>query len=208
MILETIIVGALSVNCYIVGCEAARTAAVIDPGDDDARIMAVIKEKGLTLKYIILTHSHFDHAGAAKSLQDETGARVLVHAKDEPMLKNMEAQAALFGMKTNPAPRVDGHIKDGDVIKVGNVEMQVIETPGHTAGGVSLYVEKEGALFTGDTLFWGSIGRTDLPGGDYKTIIGSLKDRLGKLPDDTRVFSGHGDDTTIGFEKEQNPFFE
>lgn len=208
MILETIIVGALSVNCYLVGCELTHAAAVIDPGDEPEKIMKALDAHGLKLEYIILTHSHFDHAGAAKALQEKTGAKVLVHAKDEPMLINMEVQATLFGMKVPPPPRVDGHIKEGDVIKFGRLEMSVIETPGHTAGGVSLYMEKQGVVFTGDTLFWGSIGRTDLPGGDYPTIIGSLKKKLGALPDKTVVYSGHGDDTTIGFEKQQNPFFE
>jgi len=208
LILETIIVGALSVNCYIVGCEKTHEAAVIAPGDDAARIMTVVESKGLRLKYIILPHGHFDHAGAAKALQEKTGAKVLVHEADGFLLKNMEAQAALFAMSAPPAPKVDGCIKEGDTIKVGELTMRIIETPGHSQGGVSIYMPAEGVVFTGDTLFWGSIGRTDLPGGDYKAIISSLKDKLGSLPDETVVYPGHGDDTTIGFEKEQNPFFE
>ncbi len=208
MILETIIVGALSVNCYVVGCDKTREAAVIDPGDDARKILSVVKEKGFNLKYIILTHGHFDHAGAAKTIQEETGAKVLVHKADGHLLMNMEAQAALFGMSASPAPKVDGYIKEGDEIKVGELTMRIIETPGHTLGGVSIYMPGEGTVFTGDTLFWGSIGRTDLPGGDYESIIRSIKEKLGALPDDTVVYSGHGDDTTIGFEKEQNPFFE
>jgi len=208
MILETIVVGALSVNCFIVGCDATKLAAVIDPGDDAARILKVIDERGLKLKYIILTHAHFDHAGAAKELQEKTGAEVLVHKLDEGMLINMEAQAAIFGMSTPPAPRVDWYMKEGDIIEVGQLRMRVMETPGHTQGGVSLYMEKEKVVFTGDTLFWGSIGRTDLPGGDYATIMHSLKVKLGSLPDDTTVYCGHGDETEIGFEKRENPFFE
>lgn len=208
MIIETIVVGALAVNCYIVGCTNSHEAAVIDPGDDDAKIMSVIKEKGFKLKYIILTHAHFDHVGAAKKLQDLTHAKVLLSEKDASLLKNTAAQAALFGM-TAPAPPVpDEFVKEGDVIKVGNTLLRVIETPGHSLGGISLYIEKAKVVFTGDTLFWGSIGRTDLPGGDFNTIIHSVKKKLGALPEDTRVLSGHGDETTIGFEKEQNPFFE
>jgi hydroxyacylglutathione hydrolase len=208
MILETIVVGALAVNCYIVGSTTTHEAAVIDPGDDAAKIMALLEKKGLKLKYIILTHAHFDHAGAAKTLQHKTHAKVLVDEKDAELLKNTAAQAAIFNMTAPPPPVPDKFVKEGDVIDVGGIKMKVIETPGHTRGGISLYVEKEHVVFTGDTLFWGSIGRTDLPGGDYNTIIHSIKKKLGSLPDDTRVLSGHGDETTIGFEKQQNPFFE
>jgi hydroxyacylglutathione hydrolase len=208
MILETIVVGALAVNCYIVGCEKTHEAAVIDPGDDAAKITSALKKDGLKLKYIILTHAHFDHAGAAKELKEHTGARVLVHEKDAALLMNTEAQAALFGMHAAPAPKPDGFVKEGDVVKVGDLRLKVIETPGHTPGGISIYIASEKVVFTGDTLFWGSIGRTDLPAGNYKTIIHSLKVKLGALPDDTKVYPGHGDDTSIGFEKEQNPFFE
>ncbi|MGC2423523.1 MAG: MBL fold metallo-hydrolase [Nitrospirota bacterium] len=208
MILETIAVGALAVNCYIVGSEAAHEAAVIDPGDDAARITSVLHRRGLNLKYIILTHAHFDHAGAAKELFEKTFASVMVHEKDAALLKNISVQAALFGMNVDEPPRPDIFLKGGDKIEVGDVEMEVIETPGHTPGGISLYIKKAHVVFTGDTLFWGSIGRTDLPGGDYNTIIHSLKDKLGNLPDDTKVYPGHGDDTTIGFEKKQNPYFE
>jgi len=208
MILETIVVGALAVNCYLVGSATTHEAVVIDPGDDAAKIMAVIKNKGLTLKYIVFTHGHFDHSGAALELHKETGAKVLVNEKDAALLKNAAAQAAFFGMKANAAPKPDGFLKEGNIVKVGELEFKVIETPGHSQGCISLYMKKQRMVFTGDTLFWGSIGRTDLPGGDYKTIIHSLKVKLGALPDDTKVYPGHGDDTTIGFEKQQNPYFE
>jgi len=208
MILETIVVGALSVNCYVVGCDETKLAAVIDPGDQAEKILQVINDHGLKLKYIILTHAHFDHAGAAKQLHDATGAEVLIHPEGEVMLKNIEVQAALFAMPAPPAPKPDGYIRDGDVLEVGNIRMKVIGTPGHSLDGISLYLEKEGVVFTGDTLFWGSIGRTDLPGGDYAAIMDSLKKKLGSLPDETVVYSGHGDETEIGFEKRENPFFE
>ncbi|MGA2192142.1 MAG: MBL fold metallo-hydrolase [Nitrospirota bacterium] len=208
MILETVVVGALAVNCYIVGSSSAHEAAAIDPGDDAARIMAAINRHGLKLKYIIFTHGHFDHVGAGKELKEATHAEVLINEKDAELLKNNAVQAALFGMKTKPAPKPDKYLKEGDIIKFGEVELTVIETPGHTRGGISLYSKKDGVVFTGDTLFWGSIGRTDLPGGDYKTIINSLKTKLGRLPDSTRVYPGHGDSTTISFEKQQNPYFE
>ncbi len=208
MIIETVVVGPLAVNCYVTASETTREAAVIDPGGDAGKISDVLRKDNLKLKYIILTHAHFDHAGAAAELQEETGAQVLAHEKDALLLKNTDAQAALFGMQTSRPPRPDYFLKGGDSIKIGDVEMEVIETPGHTPGGISLYVKDAKVVFTGDTLFWGSIGRTDLPGGDFNTIIHSLKDKLGRLPDDTKVYPGHGDDTTIGLEKQQNPYFE
>ena len=208
MILETIVVGPLAVNCVIAGCEDTLEAAVIDPGDDAARILAALDARRLKLRYIILTHGHFDHADAAGELRRATGAEVLVNEGDAPLLLNTDVQAAFFGMKASPAPGSDRFIADGEIIKVGALSMEVMETPGHTPGGISLYIPAERVVFTGDTLFWGSIGRTDLPGGDYNTIIRSLKEKLGRLPDDTRVIPGHGDETEIGFEKKQNPFFE
>ncbi len=208
MILKTLVVGPLAVNCYIIASGTTHEAAIIDPGDDAGKITAALQKDNLKLKYIILTHAHFDHAGAARELQDETGAQVMVHENDALLLKNTAAQAALFGMQTASPPKPDYFLKGGDGIKIGDVEMEVIETPGHTPGGISLYVKDAKVVFTGDTLFWGSIGRTDLPGGDFNTIIHSLKDKLGRLPDDTKVYPGHGDDTTIGLEKRQNPYFE
>ncbi|MBI5189638.1 MAG: MBL fold metallo-hydrolase [Nitrospirae bacterium] len=208
MILKTIIVGALAVNCYVAGCDKTRMAAVIDPGDDAAEILAVLKDGGLTLKYIILTHAHFDHSGAALELQKRTGAKVLIHKDDADMLSQTAAQGAMFGMAVSPPPKPDGYLKDGETLKVGELILEVIETPGHSKGGISVYARKEGAVFTGDTLFWGSVGRTDLPGGDYTALMHSLKVRLASLPDNTVVYPGHGDDTTIGFEKEQNPFLD
>ena len=208
MIFQTVVVGPLAVNCYIAGSEITREAAVIDPGGDAGKIIEGLQKNNLKLKYIILTHAHFDHAGAAAELQEETGAQVMVHENDAILLKNTDAQAALFGMQTARPPKPDYFLKGGDRIKISDVEMEVIETPGHTPGGISLYVKDAEAVFTGDTLFWGSIGRTDLPGGDFNTIIHSLKDKLGRLPDDTKVYPGHGDDTTIGLEKQQNPYFE
>ncbi len=208
MIFKTLVVGPLAVNCYILASDKTHEAVIIDPGDDAEKITAALRKDNLKLKYIILTHAHFDHAGAARELQDETGAQVMAHEKDALLLKNTAAQAALFGMQTARPPKPDYFLKGGDRIKTGDVEMEVIETPGHTPGGISLYVKDVKVVFTGDTLFWGSIGRTDLPGGDFDTIIHSLKDKLGRLPDDTKVYSGHGDDTTIGLEKRQNPYFE
>ena len=208
MILELVVVGALAVNCYVVGSNKTLDAVVIDPGDDAHKIIAAIQRHNLNLKYIILTHGHFDHVGAAKALKEATGAHVLIHKSDEELLAHAESSAAMFGMKAPPSPKPDGYMKEGDAISFGDLSMTVIETPGHTPGGVSLYMKKQGVVFTGDTLFWGSIGRTDLPGGDYKAIMNSLKNKLAHLPDSTTVLCGHGDETSIGFEKEQNPYLD
>lgn len=208
MILETLVVGALSVNCYLIGCEQTHEAAVIDPGDNAARIKAALDGKALKLAYILLTHGHCDHFGAARDLQEKTGAKVLLGEKDAFLLKDIAAQAAFFNMPPVPAPQQVGFVKEGDVLSVGRLKLRIIETPGHSPGGLSIYLAEEGVVFTGDTLFWGAIGRTDLPGADQRLILESLKKKLGALPDATQVYPGHFDETSIGFEKEQNPFFE
>ena len=208
MIIETLVVGAMMVNCYIVGSGTGKEAAVIDPGDNAPGILGVLKDKSLDLKYIIFTHAHFDHLGAARELQEETGATILLSEKDETLLKNIDTQASLFDMPTVPRPAEHGFVKEGDVLKVDGLRLRIIETPGHSPGGISIYIEEEGVVFTGDTLFWGAVGRTDLPGSDHDALIESLKEKLGALPDETKVYPGHFDDTSIGFEKEQNPFFE
>jgi glyoxylase-like metal-dependent hydrolase (beta-lactamase superfamily II) len=133
---------------------------------------------------------------------------VLLGAEDNILLKNVEEQAAFFGMPPVPVPKDYGFVQEGDVVEVGDLKLRIIETPGHSPGGLSIYVAEEGVVFTGDTLFWGSVGRTDLKGSDYGALIDSLKTKLGKLPDETKVYPGHADETSIGFEKEQNPFFE
>lgn len=207
-IIETVVVGALAVNCYLVGDPASREAAVIDPGDDAPAITAALERHGLRLARIVLTHAHFDHVGAALALQESTGAPVLLGQGDLPLLANLDAQSALFGMPRVPAPSAPRGLADGDVVEVGGLRLRVIATPGHSPGGISLLLEGHGAVFTGDTLFWGSVGRTDLPGSSHAALLDSLRRRLAALPDETRVYPGHFDETTIGLEKEQNPFLE
>lgn len=208
MILETIVVGALAVNCYIVGSEATKEAVVIDPGGDERLILAALERNGLKLKHIVFTHAHFDHIGAAKALQESTGADVLLGRRDEAVLAHVDQQAAMFQMPSPPVPANLRFLDEGGIVEIGDVKMKVIETPGHSPGGISLYVEEEGVVFTGDTLFWGSIGRTDLPASDHGAILHSLKEKLGALPDETKVYPGHEAATSIGLEKRQNPFFE
>ena len=171
MILETLVVGPLQVNCYVVGCERKGEAAVIDPGDEADRILEVLAAKGLRLRSVILTHAHFDHLGAARRLRERTGAEVLVGAGDAPLLGYLDAQAAFFRMPAVEDPGEVRLLRGGDVVEVGTLRLEVIDTPGHSPGGISLYARGEGVVFSGDTLFWGSVGRTDLPGSDHAALI-------------------------------------
>ena len=204
MILMRLIVGPLQVNCYILADEKTKEAVVIDPGDDAEDILKIIKEKGLSVKHIVNTHGHFDHVGANAKLKEATGAEILLHEADAELLTSSLGQARMFGMKTAPSPPADRYIRDCDVITAGEVSLTVLYTPGHSSGGISLL--EDDMVFTGDALFAGSIGRTDLPGGDLMTLITSIKTKLLDMPDDTRVFPGHGPDSTIGEEKRENPF--
>ena len=196
--------GEFGTNCYIVACPETGESAVIDPGSPDPWVLATLREHGLKPSRIILTHGHLDHIGGVADVKAATGARVAVHGADAPMLTDpMLNGSAYFGMPvTAPAP--DQLLRDGDQLQVGNLTFQVIHTPGHTPGGICLYTP--GHLIAGDTLFAGSIGRTDLAGGDYHALIQSIRTRLLPLSADTVVYPGHGPTTTIGDEAEYNPF--
>ncbi len=204
MVLIRLIVGPLQVNCFILADEKTKDAVVIDPGDDAGDILKIIKEKGLTVRYIVNTHGHFDHVGANKAVKDATGAEILMHEADAPLLADAADQAIVFGMRVDHPPRPDRFVGDGDVITAGEVSLKVLNTPGHSPGGISLL--EQGMVFTGDALFAGSIGRTDFPGGDLLTLLRSIKMNLMTLPDETKVFSGHGPASTIGDERTENPF--
>lgn len=204
MIIECIPVGMMGANCYVVGCEETKKAAVIDPGGDTEKILAYLKNKGLTLQYIIDTHGHIDHIAGNDKLRNATGAELLIHVLDADMLENPKFNLSSlmgFSMKFKPADRL---LKEDDTVEVGNIKLHVIHTPGHTRGGICLTVE--GGVFTGDTLFNASIGRTDFPGGDFEAIINSIKRKLMPLPDDTAVYPGHMGQSTIGYERKHNPF--
>ena len=206
MIIKELTVGPIMANCFILGCEEKKEAAVIDPGDETERILKTLEESGLSAKHIVNTHGHFDHVGGNRKLKAATGADILIHPLDVPMLSNLSASAAAWGLFAEDSPEPDRTLEESDTVVVGTITLKVIHTPGHTRGGISLFTD--GVLFVGDTLFAGSIGRTDFPGGDYDTLITSIQNKLFPLGDDTRVFSGHGPETTIGREKlrRNNPF--
>jgi len=204
VIIHKLEVGPIMANCYILGCEETKQAAVIDPGDDADRILMSLAKAELRVKYLINTHGHFDHVGANKRMKEATGARIAVHPDDEPMLLDLPRHAAMFGLGAESSPPADIHLNDGDTITFGNITFDVIHTPGHSPGGICLYTP--GHLFVGDTLFMGSIGRTDLPGGDYDTLISAIKTRLLNLDEHTVVYPGHGPETSIANEKRMNPF--
>ena len=204
MILIRLIVGPLQVNCFILADEKTRDAVVIDPGDDAADILKIIKDKDLRVKYIVNTHGHFDHIGANEAIKEATGAQLLIHEGDAPVLASAGRHSRAFGMDPVSSPPADRYVRHGDVITAGEISRRVLHTPGHSPGGICLL--EEGMVFTGDALFAGSIGRTDLPGGDLMTLLDSIRTNLMNLPDDTRVFSGHGPASTIGDERRENPF--
>ena len=201
-------VGPLQCNCSVIGDEQTHEAMVIDPGDQIQDIIKILQAENLTLKQIVVTHGHIDHVGGAMKLKAATGAPILMNQKDEALLKMLDVQAAWIGMRPPGAVHVDDALAAGRVLQIGNISSSVMHTPGHTEGSICLYFPKERTLVAGDTLFAGSIGRTDLPGGSYDKIIRSLHTQLLKLPDDTQVVPGHGPLTTIGEERESNPFLQ
>jgi glyoxylase-like metal-dependent hydrolase (beta-lactamase superfamily II) len=206
VIIKTLPLGPIMANCFIVGCENTKSAVVIDPGDEVNKILLAMADSKLTVKYIINTHGHFDHVGANKRLKDATNAPILIHKADADMLAQVSMSAMAFGMSGENSPPADRTIDEVDKITFGDITLTVIHTPGHSLGGVSLWVD--GVVFVGDSLFAGSIGRTDFPGGDYDTLIKSIKTKLFPLGDDVVVYSGHGPETTIGREKRFNPFLQ
>jgi glyoxylase-like metal-dependent hydrolase (beta-lactamase superfamily II) len=208
MIHEILPVGPLQCNCSIVGDENSREAMIIDPGDDIDAVMEIVARHQLQVKQIVVTHAHIDHVGGAMKLKQLTGAPILLNQNDSDLLRMMDTQAAWLGMRPPGKVAIDQSIGSGDTVKAGAVEGQVLYTPGHTEGSICLYFEAEKRLFAGDTLFAGSIGRTDLPGGSYDKIIHSLHESVLTLPDETVVVPGHGSLTTIGEERETNPFLQ
>ena len=191
-------------NCYILACSETNEAAVIDPGDEAERILRRVNELGVNVKKIINTHAHIDHVGAVQDIKDKLGVKFYLHRNEEFILDTYEYQCRLFGVRFGAQPEADGFIEEGDVISMGKIEMKVILTPGHSPGGLCFLTDDK--IIVGDTLFYGSIGRTDLPGGSFETLIKGIKTKLLTLLEETEVFCGHGPETTIGREKWTNPF--
>jgi len=206
MIRETLPVGLLGCNCSILGDEISREAIVVDPGYDIPRILALLVKHKLTVKKILVTHAHIDHIASAVQLKEITGAPILYSQADLPLVAMMDQQAAMFGL---PVPTVlppDHSPADGEIVGVGGIQGNVLYTPGHSEGSLCLYMPNEHLLLAGDTLFAGGVGRTDFPGGNTGKLLASIHDRLLTLPNDTAVVPGHGPATTIGVERQTNPF--
>jgi len=200
-----LVVGPIQSNCYIVGCEKTREAAVIDPGGDADKILITLAKDKLRCLYIINTHGHFDHSADNKRLKEVTGAQLLIHPADAPMILNQSMGGGMWGLHVDNSPPPDRYLGEGDIITFGDISLKVLHTPGHSPGGISLVTDK--MVFVGDTLFAGSIGRTDFPGGDYEGLLRQVRDKIFTLGDDVVVYPGHGPKTTVGRERKTNPFF-
>jgi hydroxyacylglutathione hydrolase len=208
MIHEILPVGMLACNCSILGDERTGEGIVIDPGDDVEAIRRIIDRHGLRITAIVVTHAHIDHVGGARELKDLTGAPVYMSANDLTLYDHLDMQAAWLGVPPPGRTSIDNPAREGDRLRAGATELEVFDTPGHTPGSISLWIPAERKLIAGDTLFRDSIGRTDLPGGDGRQILRSIRDKMFPLPDDTLVIPGHGETTTIGREKEFNYFLQ
>lgn len=206
MILKSIVVGPIGANCYVIGDEATNEGAIIDPGDDAQRILQVVKETGLAIRFIMATHGHFDHIAAMKQVKQELDCDFLLHLNDLMFVRRSKKSALNWGIMIEQVPDPDRYLEDGDILKLGTLELKIIYTPGHSPGGICIYIPSENLVFSGDTLFYGSVGRTDFDGGSMEELLKSIKEKLYTLPDDTVVYTGHGEETTIGNEKAQNMF--
>jgi len=206
MIVEMVTVGPFQENCYVIGDEESRIGALIDPGDEAARIALTVERLGLEIGSILITHAHVDHVRSIAPLVDEYLCPVLMHEEAEAMLKTAPQQALMMGMKFGKVPAVDGYIAADEVLEVGPLRLRSLYTPGHAPGHLAFHAEDEGIVFSGDALFAGSVGRVDLPGGSMEILMRSITGKLLPLPDETRALSGHGPETTIGRERMTNPF--
>jgi len=203
MIMRRLVVGQLTTNCYVIGSGSGKEGLVIDPGDEAERILDTINELALDIKLILLTHGHWDHTGALKEVKQATGAKVAIHGDDAGLIHE-QSLANMMGFYYPDPPDPDWLLKDGDEVDVGDLHFNILHTPGHSPGCICIL--GDGVVFSGDTLFAGGIGRYDLPGSDYDALMNSIATKLMTLPDDTLVYPGHGAATTIGTERQGNPF--
>lgn len=199
-------VGVVAANCYLLICPDTRQAVLMDPGDEPSRILGLVEQEKVQVVHIINTHGHVDHIGANKAVKEATAASILIHELDAPALIDPRRSLSLYTGGREAGPPADRLLQEGDTIQVGSITLHVLHTPGHTPGGISLYEPTAEVVFTGDTLFAGSIGRTDFPGGSYQEIIRSIKEKLLVLPPATIVYPGHGPSTRIEIEAQTNPF--
>ena len=199
-------VGELAVNCWFLVNEARKEALVFDPGDEAERIRSYAEQKGWKIAGILLTHGHADHMGGAEELKRLTEAEIYALAEEEPLLKNGKTNLSVYIMRRVITMEADEYVRDGQELTLSGIRLKVLRTPGHTPGGCCFYCEEAGCVFAGDTLFQGSVGRSDFPGGSMSELVRSVKEKLFLLPDDTKVYPGHGEETTIAFEKQYNPF--
>jgi len=206
MIFETVVVGPLEVNCIILGDRAGGEGVIIDPGSDAGKILARVKELDVTIRYVINTHGHFDHVGGNRQVLEATGAQLLIHKGDAPFLSRAADVATMYGLVTDNSPPPDMSLEDGTYVTFGGQRLKTLHTPGHTPGGCCLYLEGQGHIITGDTLFAEGVGRTDFPGSSHEALLEGIRTKLMTLPDATVVHPGHGPSTTIGHEKRYNPY--
>lgn len=208
MTFDTVVTGALGVNCCILGCEETGQAVVVDPGDEVERILAQVAQRGYRVAAIINTHGHFDHVGGNAALKKATEAPLMIHQADAAMLGRVSQVAAMYGLPGENSPEPDQFLEHGAELGWGSLKIRVIHTPGHTPGCCCLYLADQQLLLSGDTLFADGMGRTDLPGGSHPQLVQSITERLFCLPDEVRVWPGHGPATTIGHEKRHNPYLD
>lgn len=205
MNVKCLAVGVISSNCYLVWCEETKEAMVIDPGGEGKRILNEVAQEGLQVKYIVNTHGHIDHIAANAVVKDGTDAKLVIHAEDVPLLSDPESNLSLYMGRKYCSPPADLIIGEGDELTVGKLVFSVLHTPGHTKGSISL--KGDGVIFSGDTLFKDSVGRTDFPGGSYSELVASIKNKILPCGDQVIVYPGHGPVTTVGYERVHNPFF-
>lgn len=206
MIIKTLIVGPIAANCYIVGDPVSKQGMIVDPGSDASVILEGVGQLGLDIQFMIVTHGHFDHCGAVAPLKSQSGWKFLIHSADLPFIRDSKQSARKWGFDIDQVPEPDKMLVDEEILRLGDLTFKILHTPGHSPGGICMFQEKEQVLFSGDTLFYRSIGRTDFAQGSLEELTRSIQTRIYTLPDSTRIYPGHGEPTAVGEEKKFNCF--